>query len=194
LQKNVFILFFFILFFLTIQVGKSQDTIRSDVKDTIVMFSHSPTRAAIMSAVVPGMGQIYNKKYWKVPLVYGGLGTLGYFIIHFNNLYQKYLNAYIQYNKFGNKLILHDLPNFNFEYPDVNRQLVWYKDTYRRWRDMDIMLFGAVYILNIIDATVDAYLFNYDISEDLSIRIEPTFINTYASKGTPGFKLSLKLW
>jgi hypothetical protein len=191
------------LAFLSPQVGKAQDTLhvkvkaqdtlRLDVKDTIFKIRHYPTRAAILSAVLPGSGQIYNKKYWKLPLIYGGMGVLGYYIIHFNNLYQKYLNAYIRYNKFGDKSLLIGLPKFS-ETSDINRQLVWYKDNYRRYRDMDVLLLGAVYVLNIIDATVDAYFFNYDISDDLSLRIEPTIINSYASKVTPGLKLSLNVW
>jgi hypothetical protein len=183
-----------LLAFLTSFEGKSQDsTLRFEVQDTFVKVKHSPTRAALLSAIVPGMGQIYNKKYWKVPLIYGGLGALGYYIVHFNNLHRQYLNAYIQYKKFGNSEPLYHLPKFAPEY-QIEAQLKYYKDTYGRWRDMDVMFFGAVYILNIIDATVDAYLFNYDISEDLSLRIEPALINTYASKGAPGLKLCLKIW
>jgi hypothetical protein len=174
------------------QVGKTQDTLRTDIKDTVPMFRHSPTRAAILSAVMPGMGQIYNKKYWKLPFIYGGMGTLGYFVVHWNNLYQKYLNAYIHYNKFKDESVLDGLPNFNKKW-DINTQLNWYKDTYRRWRDLCFLFTGAIYMLNIIDATVDAYLFNYDISADLSMRIEPTMINTYARETAPGIKLSFSL-
>jgi hypothetical protein len=209
LLRIKFYLFLSLLVFLATSVGKTQDTITHvhkdtisqiikdtippEIQDTFVKVHHSPTRAAILSAVMPGMGQIYNKKAWKVPFIYGGLGVLGYYIVKFNNLYLQYQNAYVQYYKFTNVEILKTLPRFSFE-NDIKRQLVWYKDTYRRWRDMDVLLFGAVYILNIIDATVDAYLFNYDISQDLSLRLEPTLINTYSFKGTPGLKLSLKLW
>jgi hypothetical protein len=202
LQQIKFFFLLLILGFLTIQVGKTQDTLRTEIKDTlrteikdtVPMFRHSPTRAAILSAVVPGMGQIYNKKYWKLPLIYGGIGTLGYFVVHWNNLYQKYLNAYIHYNKFNkDESVLDGLPIKINKSWDINTQLNWYKDNYRRWRDLCALFAGAIYVLNIIDATVDAYLFNYDISADLSMRIEPAMINTYARQATPGIRLSFSL-
>lgn len=200
MQKFKFFLLVILIAFLLVFKGNAQDSIAKvtgdtvihNIKDSILQFHHSPTRAAILSAVLPGAGQIYNRKAWKVPLLYAGFGTLGYFIVKFNNLYREYQNAYIQYYKFNNSEILKTLPRFRIN-SDIKAQFDWYKNTYRRWRDMDIMLFGAVYILNIIDATVDAYLFNYDISDDLSLRLEPTLINTYANKGTPGLKLCLKL-
>jgi hypothetical protein len=135
------------------------------------------------------MGQLYNKKYWKLPLIYGGMGTVGYYIIHFNNLYQQYQHAYVRYNKYGKKDVLVDLPRFNMDW-DINRQLVFYKDNYRRYRDLNVLIMGGIYVLNIIDATVDAYLFNYDISNKISLHIEPTMINNYASLAAPGLKFS----
>jgi len=187
-----------ICIFLSLSGSRAQDTIqyigsdtlRFEVQDTVFTPKHSPTRAAILSAVMPGMGQIYNKKYWKLPLVYGGLGVCGYFIVHFNNIYNQYLNAYVLYNKNpSNTSVLDGLPLFNKTW-DINRQLIFYKDNNRRYRDLNVLIFCGVYVLNIIDATVDAYLFNYDISDDLSLRIQPTMINNFANISSPGLKLS----
>lgn len=169
---------------------QSKDTLRTDISDTVTVKYHSPTRAALLSAVFPGMGQIYNRKYWKLPLVYGGLGTLGYLVVHYNKLYQQYHDAYVQYYKYGNTEILYTLPKFNMSY-SISRQLEFYKKTYRRYRDMDILLFCGVYMLNIIDATVDGYLLNYDISDKLSMHVEPALVNgSLACNPSLGLKLS----
>lgn len=171
----------------------AQDTIRFEVSDTLKSLKHSPTRAAILSAVFPGMGQIYNKKYWKVPILYAGLVTTAYFILHFNNLYTDYLNGYINYSKYKDINAIQHLKKINFNYPDINVQLVFYKDIYRRYRDLDVLIFGGIYLLNIIDATVDAYFFNYDISDDLSMRVQPTYIQGQVNQGAFGIRLCFSI-
>lgn len=128
---------------------------------------HSPRKAAYL-AIVPGLGQIYNKKYWKVPIVYAGFGTLAYFI-HFNQKgYLKWKQAYI------------DFPDYDLEYdfPLTLEQIDRTKNSYKRYRDLSIIGTAGFYILQIIDATVDAYLFDWDISEDLSMKLEPALIQS----------------
>jgi hypothetical protein len=202
--KFYFIFILSALCLLQCNIGSAQDTIRFEVKDTLVKIKHSPTRAAMLSAVFPGMGQMYNKRYWKVGVLYAGMGTLVYFIGHFNNLYNDYLNAYIHYNKFGDISPLRNLENYKTIYKanpnffntkeNVNRFLTIYKDNYRRYRDMDVLILAGVYLLNIIDATVDAYFFNYDISNNLSLKVQPALINNQAYSGaTFGLKLCFSL-
>lgn len=160
------------------------ETSDSDSNDTI---NHSPKRAAVYSAVLPGLGQAYNRKYWKIPIVYGAFGIVTYFYIDNNRQYKTYKQAY--------KLRTDDDPDTNDEftgiYTDDNLKVL--REYYRRNMELTLISGFAVYLLNIIDASVDAHLFDFDVNEDLSMRIEPFIIpeiqsSTYMS----GIKLSLK--
>ena len=134
---------------------------------------HSPQKATIMSACLPGLGQVYNGKWWKAPIVYAGLGGLGYLVYNNNYEYRSYLHAY-EY-KTG------DLPEgatLNDHETDLaNRyaesQLQTYKESYRRDFEFYTILTIAWYGLNILDACVDGHLYDYDISDDLSFSIDP---------------------
>lgn len=168
------------------------DTLRFNVTDSILKPVHSPTRAAILSAVFPGMGQVYNKKYWKLILVYGGLGAFGYFVNHWDSKYNEYLNGYINFSKYHDRTAIQHLKYINQIVGSdqlIIDNLRRSKDQYRRWRDLNALGFLGIYILNIVDATVDAYFFNYDISNDLSLKIRPTLLNSVANSGTFGIKL-----
>ena len=134
---------------------------------------HSPTKATIMSACLPGLGQIYNGKWWKVPIVYAGLGGLGYLV--YSNYYEycSYLHAY----EFktgdlpeGVTLNQHETELAN-KYADS--QLQTYKESYRRDFEFFCILTAAWYGLNILDACVDGHLYSYDISDDLSLSVDP---------------------
>ena len=132
-----------------------------------------PAKAAIMSACLPGLGQIYNRKWWKVPIVYAGLGGIGYFSYRNFSEYRSYLHAY-EY-KTG------DLPEgvtlTDYETQLANKyaegQLQTYKESYRRNFELFTILTVAWYGLNIIDAVVDGHLYTYDISDDLSLSVDP---------------------
>lgn len=177
--RNLGIYFLVILFFATGFSAFCQETI----KDTIVVKKpvvfHSPRKATLYSAVLPGLGQIYNRKYWKVPIVYGGFATLGYFINFNNDEYVKYRQAYSD--------IIDDDPN-TISYiklvSDPNRlkddkisqlteNLRKAKDYWRRNRDLVVIGTAVFYAVNIIDASVDAHFFNFDISDDLTINWVP---------------------
>ena len=131
---------------------------------------HSPTKATIMSACLPGLGQIYNGKWWKVPIVYAGLGGLGYLVYSNYSEYRAYLHAY----EFktgdlpeGVTLTEHETDLAN-RYADS--QLQTYKESYRRdFEFFTILTYG----LNILDACVDGHLYTYDISDDLSLSVDP---------------------
>ena len=142
-------------------------------KPTKVKKPHSPTKATIMSACLPGLGQIYNRKWWKVPIVYAGLGGLGYLSYRNYYEYRSYLHAY-EYNT-------GDLPEGvtlnEHETELANRyaasQLQTYKESYRRDFEFFTILTVAWYGLNIVDACVDGHLYSYDISDDLSLTVDP---------------------
>jgi hypothetical protein len=194
-QKIKCIVLFFGIIFYSQQKTFAQDTLRYDVTDSVVKIVHSPTRAAILSAVFPGMGQIYNKKYWKLIILYGGMGTLGYFINHWDGKYNDYLNGYINFSKYKNRDAIKDLKYINTSWSDafIISQLKRAKDNYRRWRDLNFLFMFGVYVLNIVDATVDAYFFNYDISDDLSLKVRPAILNGIADKSTFGLKICFTL-
>lgn len=132
----------------------------------------SPKKAAIYSAVIPGAGQIYTKKYWKVPIIYGGLVTSAYFINDNNNQYNEYRDAALVSYETGE-----DQLGYTYS------ELIILKDHYKRNREISYFSFVGVYILNIIDASVNAHLFNFDVSDDISLNIRPysTFSNTGVS-------------
>ena len=121
----------------------------------------SPKKAALFS-LIPGGGQIYTKKYWKVPIIYSALATSGFFIHDNNKNYKHYRDTYL------NRL---DGIGDNIDY--TNSQLITLKDYYKRNREISIMLFSLTYILNIVDASVNAHLFQYEIDENISLKIYP---------------------
>ncbi len=126
---------------------------------------HSPTTASVLSAIIPGAGQVYNKKYWKVPIIYGVGGYLAYAII-FNN--KQYLRFKADY-----KALTDNNPNtvdeFNGQVPA--EQIKYVKDQHRRQRDLSILGLSLWYVLNIVDASVDANLYDFDVSDDLSLHL-----------------------
>ncbi|GCD78134.1 hypothetical protein JCM31826_16160 [Thermaurantimonas aggregans] len=126
---------------------------------------HSVQRAVVYSALVPGLGQAYNKKYWKIPLVYAALGATGYFVLENDHQYRYYYGGL-------ERLVLDSVDIFEGRYSPEN--LIFIANTYRRWRDLSALLFIAAYGLNILDAYVDAHFYYYDISDKLSLRIKPS--------------------
>jgi hypothetical protein len=143
---------------------------------------HSPKRATIYSAILPGLGQAYNKKYWKIPIIYAGFGTIGYFIGWNNGYYKTYKLAYSDLTDddpaTDSYLDLeatqyYDLEN-STDYNNFKSGLSKQQDYYRRNRDLLIISIVGFYGLNLIDASVDAHLFDFDISEDLSLNWQPS--------------------
>jgi hypothetical protein len=147
----------------------SQDTARHDT----IYFAHSPNKAALYSAILPGLGQAYNKKYWKIPLVYAGFGTMAYFLASNISEYSKFKDAFDY--KSGDS-IPSKYNSYVDKYPLTSLQEG--KDYYRRNRDFTYIVMSLWYILNIVDAAVDAYLFTYDISDNLSLHWEPSIMGT----------------
>ena len=129
-----------------------------------------PKKAAIYSAIIPGSGQIYTKTYWKVPIIYGGMITSVYYIHKENKSYNKFKDAAIKSNENNNSTQLVDGQEYSYN------DLKSYKDLYRRNRDISYLCFIGVYILNIVDASVNAHLYQYDISDDISLDIDPAIL------------------
>jgi hypothetical protein len=130
----------------------------------------NPRKALLFAAVVPGLGQVYNKKYWKLPLVYGGFYLLGRQIKVYNDFYTEY-RGHLYYNLENNLGAATGLnPNVRLTTSQL-RQAV---DRGRRERDFFIILMGAMYVLQIVDAHVDAHLKEFDLNPDLKVSFEPT--------------------
>ena len=153
--------------------------------DTLSMYSkHSPAKAAMMSAVLPGLGQIYNKKYWKIPIVYAAIGISAERFLTFQNQYTRYRRAYVEYNDKD------DYTNYHLTLfpqgtpPDKMSQIITRnKDKLRTWRDWSIIAVVASYALNIIDANVDAHLMDFSLDDNISLNIRPCFLeNSINSK------------
>ncbi|MCX6297329.1 MAG: DUF5683 domain-containing protein [Bacteroidetes bacterium] len=188
----------FLLFFtpsLTAQIKDStvtiikNDSLKNDtlsVVKTKISNYHSPKKATFLSAVLPGAGQVYNKKYWKVPIIYAGTAGLIYSFQFNQSHYLKYRNAY----KYRIDADPTTVDNYVGVYSDDNLNTL--QKYYHRYRDLTVIGFAALYAFNIIDASVDAHLFTFDVSDDLSLKIQPALINTIAAnKYTTGINFSL---
>jgi hypothetical protein len=152
-----------------------EENIETNPSDTLKL--HSPKKAVIFSALLPGAGQVYNhiampkgkkKAFWKVPLIYAGLGATGYFLVS-NQLTQKALkNEYTNRQNGG-------LPDLRWEQYDNEGILTLYNQ-YLTKRDLSILGVGAVYLFQIVDAGIEAHFVDFDISEDLSMTFRPALI------------------
>ena len=186
---------FFILFSFSgiIGYGDLQAQVDSQYSDTLIIESgknvikpdtgfHDPRKAIIYSAILPGLGQIYNKKVWKVPIIYAGIGTFVYYIDKNQRYYIDLKNALMD-------------PDYTMKYfvgTFTDEEITYVKDTYKRWRDMSIIGTFGFYILQIVDASVDAYMFNWDVGEDISLRIQPASIpGPFPSSSPFGLRASI---
>ena len=146
------------------------------------MFKPSPRKAVIYSAIFPGMGQIYNRQYWKLPILYSGFVGFTYAITWNNGYYRDYLGGYqdiMDSNPDTNRW--HKMLPYGMEWESVDTK--WFadvlkqrKDYYRYYRDLSIIGTFALYLLAIVDAYVDSQLYDFDMSPDLSMRISPTLL------------------
>lgn len=157
-----------------------------EVSDRIRNFKPEPYKATWLAVVLPGAGQIYNRKYWKLPIVYGGFMGCLYAYNWNNQMYSDYRQAFLD--------IMDADPNtksYETFFPsgyDYQRNEQYLKDLfkkrkdrYRRWRDLSIFACVGVYLVSIVDAYVDAHLSSFDISEDINLSIHPEMINSSAS-------------
>ena len=149
-----------------------------------------PQRALWLALVLPGAGQIYNRKYWKLPIIYGGFMGCIYALTWNNMMYKDYSQAYLDimdddpgtasYNRF-----MHLGTQINSSNEERWKQIFKNrKDKYRRWRDMSFFVMLGVYAISVIDAYVDAELSVFDISKDLSLEVEPAVIPNFTGGGS----------
>ncbi len=137
-----------------------------------------------MSALLPGLGQVYNKKYWKVPIIYAGIGGFG-FMFYTNNIKYTYYRAALLYS------VDHDGVAYADDRIYSTDQLLSLKQQRKKYRDFGIIGAGIFYLLNIVDANVDGHLATFDVSDDLSVNIDPW--QTMTANGSCATGLSLKL-
>ncbi len=158
------------------------------IKDTLAPV-HSVKRATNLSAILPGAGQVYNKKYWKVPIIYAAIGGMVY-LVKFNNTNYKKFNSALVSRLDGDSTTI---DNYVGRYSDDNLRTL--SEYYHRNRDLSIILTGVIYVLNIIDAHVDAHLFTFDVNDNLSIKVSPTIqLNSFNSNSAAvaGIHLGLR--
>ena len=155
--------------------------------------AHSPAKAAIMSAVLPGLGQIYNKKYWQLPIVYAAIGISVERFITFQNEFSRYRRAYIdirdgdEYTNFHRTIGLPSSWSDEQMLPYITKR----KETYRTWRDWTIVAIVASYALNIIWANVDAHLIDFSLDDNISLNIQPCFLANDVQSKKIGLTLRL---
>jgi hypothetical protein len=166
------------------------------VKDSIVKAKHSPRKAAIRSAIIPGWGQAYNKKYWKIPLAVAAVGIPGWLVYYNQEWYQRTSYA-VKVADAGTTLPIF-IDKVDPELAPLVKSrsvnaLINYRNEFRRNRDYAILFGLLLWGLNVVDATVDAHLKDFDVSDDLSLRIKPTLLpgNIPSISNVPGLSFAL---
>jgi hypothetical protein len=186
--------------------AQQADTAVVDVPIETPAFRPNPNKAVLYSAIVPGLGQIYNRKYWKLPLVYGSFLGCAYAITWNSNMHSGYRQAYLDFvdsnpatNSWRNYV------SSALRFPDdvsewADSDVTWFsntlqrkKDYYGHYRDMSVIVSAVVYAIWIIDAYVDAQLFDFDIGPDLSMNLRPAvFEKTQVTSKSFGMQMSMR--
>ncbi|HOT89278.1 MAG TPA: DUF5683 domain-containing protein [Bacteroidales bacterium] len=179
------LLFILLFYFTPSLIAQSKDSTKI-VIDTSRIIKHAPQKAAFLSACLPGLGQAYNKKYWKIPIVYAGIGTVTFLGISNAKNYNDFKLAY----KYRTDLDPLTIDNYVNKFQDED--LLTIKNYYRRNLELCYIIGFAVYALNIIDATVDAHLFEFDMSDDISMLAYPLFFASSNQNGA-GINLTFKI-
>ncbi|MCX6181502.1 MAG: DUF5683 domain-containing protein [Bacteroidetes bacterium] len=176
---------------------------RSVMLDT----NHSPKKAGMLSAILPGLGQAYNHKYWKIPIVYAAIGGVGY-VAYLNTVYYNfYHGALIVANNpyhttadlfnYADKSPYRVMATGNLSAAEISTkneaEFLEHNDYYRRNRDLSYFFVGVLYLCNILDATVDGHLYNYNVDDNLSFHIQPTIFTAGINNSTTmGFSFNMK--
>lgn len=177
----------FLFLLLSATALQAQQDLRSASADSSLLDTaenHSVSKATWLSIALPGAGQFYNKAYWKMPIVYAGIGTCVYFAIDNHTRYRRYLDAFF--------LRIDSTDTTPDRYLGIysERELVELQNIYRDWRDLSIIIGSLVWVLNVIDAHVDAHLYYYNVNDDLALKVEP---NVFYVNSFPAVGLRLKL-
>ncbi len=170
----------------TTALGQTDSTAKSSKKQRVTedqnpLLPKDPKKATLLSALIPGAGQVYNGKTWKVPILYAGIVTDLYFVQYNNRRYINFREALFALDK--------GEPN---QFPSLNRaSLVRNVDYWRQNRDLTLLLLLGIYALNLVDANVDAHLSGFDISEDLALQVAP-HLGTVSASNSLGLSLTLR--
>ncbi|NMH29358.1 hypothetical protein G6047_15070 [Flavobacterium sp. SE-s28] len=160
----------------------AEELVKADTTKSKVIDPLRPAKAAFYSAILPGMGQVYNKRYWKVPLVYGAIGTSLYFYLDSDKKYRIYRNELkARYSGYGDP---------DLAYLDDDR-LINVQKLYRKNREYSALFIGLFYVLQIVEANIDAHLKQFNVSDDLSVAPDVYQTDIY-SKPNVGLTLSYK--
>jgi hypothetical protein len=209
LKAGKYIIFIVVLkMLLSQQVLTAQDTTLVSEK-TKKILKLSPMKATMLSAALPGFGQIYNRKYWKIPLVYAGFGGLGYAVIFNSTSYNRFIRAYQDFTDNIPETdsyivlirgvdpsrydpVLHPTTYNLSDASWVKDQLLLRVDYYKKYRDLSYIGIAAWYLISILDANVDASLSDYDIGENINLTFGPVQIPGYYFTGV-GMNVSLRI-
>ena len=165
----------------TDSLGKAQKERVKKEDEKLSILPKDPKKATLLSAVLPGAGQVYNGKSWKVPILYAGILTDLYFVNYNHRRYESFRDALFALDK--------KEPN---QFPSLNRAaLVRNVDYWRQNRDLTMLLLLGIYALNLVDANVDAHLSGFDISEDLTLQVAP-HLGTVSASNSMGVSLTLR--
>ncbi len=165
----------------TDSLGRALKNREKKEKQEEAILPKDPKKATLFSAVLPGAGQVYNDKSWKVPILYAGILTDLYFVNYNNRRYVSFRDALFALDK--------KEPN---QFPSLNRAaLVRNVDYWRQNRDLTVLLLLGIYALNLVDANVDAHLSGFDISEDLALQVAPQ-LGTVSASNSMGVSLTLR--
>lgn len=167
----------------------AQEELKASAADTVLADSsevHSVSKATWLSTALPGAGQYYNESYWKMPILYAGLGACIYMAVDNHRAYRRYLNAFF--------IRIDSTATVTDRYVGIysERELIELQNIYRDWRDLAIIIGALVWALNVVDAHVDAHLYDYNVNDDLTLKIEPNlfYVNNFPAVG---LRLSLNL-
>lgn len=188
------------------QKVQAQEIESDSIYTPVKVKEHSPHKATVYSALLPGLGQIYNKKYWKLPILYAGIGATLYAIVWNTDQYNIYKDAYVDFSNFQDYKYqteggdipeptskrYEELVTTDFSTTDASYD-AWFKtklqngkDSYKHDRDLSYIILLGVYVLNIIDATVDAHFTNFSINDDLTMTVQPKMNYSPMSGNTLG--------
>jgi hypothetical protein len=188
-SKEIIYILFFVFFSVTIAAQKDSLNIKT-IKDIKIEKGGiydplSPSRAAFYSAIFPGMGQVYNKKYWKTPIVWGAMGTSIYYYLNNNKEFKRYRTAYrLRKNNLIDEFIVDGVEIISEE------TLERAQDQLRENRDMSLLTTVILYVLQIVEASVNAHLLQFNTDDNLSFK--PTFINDPIYVEAPKVGLTIK--
>jgi hypothetical protein len=174
-------------------IQQAEPTTKKDKEDKLKRrkLNKGPRKALLLSAVAPGLGQLYNEKYWKAPVIWVGLGVVTYFYLDNMKYFKKYNNDYNYAFNNPSIPITDTIWDHGVRYIFTNiNQLSQGTNTYRRYRDMSLIIGAAIYVLNIVDANVDAHLKEFDIGDELSLKVSPLLYANINRQFTTGITLN----